>query len=167
MKATRTAGGHRSGELARRAGVSADTLRHYERRGLLPAARRTANGYRLYAPEALERVRLVQQALSLGFTLAELSTFLRARGDGGLPCRQVHRTAVERLRELDGRIEDLIRFRETLRSIVASWEERLRQNDGRPARLLESLGQQGDVEPGARSLCALRFSRSRKNKETP
>src|SRR5437899_6110658 len=53
----------RSGELARRAGVSPDTLRHYERRGLLPRPQRSAAGYRLYSPEALARVRLIRGAL--------------------------------------------------------------------------------------------------------
>jgi DNA-binding transcriptional MerR regulator len=163
MKVPRTDGGCRSGELARRAGVSADTLRHYERRGLLPAARRTPNGYRLYPAEALERVRLIQKALSLGFTLEELATFLRIRGGGRPPCRNVHRTAVERLSELDGRIEELTRLREGLRSIVESWEESLRQSgEGRPARLLESLDQHRGMEPGGRSLSALRFSRPRR-----
>jgi DNA-binding transcriptional MerR regulator len=163
MNVSRTDGGCRSGELARRAGVSADTLRHYERRGLLPAARRTPNGYRLYPAEALERVRLIQKALSLGFTLEELATFLRIRGGGRPPCRNVHRTAVERLSELDGRIEELTRLWEGLRSIVASWEESLRQSgEGRPARLLESLDQHRGMEPGGRSLSALRFSRPRR-----
>lgn len=52
-----------SGELARLAGISADTLRFYERRGLLPSAPRTATGYRLFPPEALARVRLIRRAL--------------------------------------------------------------------------------------------------------
>ena len=74
----------RSGEVARRAGVSADTLRHYEQRGLLGKPRRLANGYRAYPPEALDRVLLIQRALAVGFTLDELAELLRAR-DGGRP----------------------------------------------------------------------------------
>jgi DNA-binding transcriptional MerR regulator len=163
MKASRIPGGYRSGELARKAGVSVDTLRHYERRGLLPAPKRLSNGYRLYAPEALERVLLVQCALSLGFTLAELSAFLGARGGGRLPCREVHRTAIERLHELDQRIEEMTRFRKNLRSLVGRWEARLRKTgDGRPAHLLESL-----AKHGASSLSALRFSRRPRKKEKP
>lgn len=61
----------RAGELARAAGVSTDTLRHYERKGVLGAARRPANGYREYPPEALGRVLLVRRALAFGFTLGE------------------------------------------------------------------------------------------------
>ncbi len=73
------------GELARRAGVSADTLRVYERRGLLAAPGRARNGYRLYPPEALERVLLIQRALAFGFTLPELTRFLGARASGAPP----------------------------------------------------------------------------------
>jgi DNA-binding transcriptional MerR regulator len=68
----RTRGTLRSGELARLTGVSTDTLRVYERRGLLSKPRRSANGYREYPPEAHVRVRLVQRALAIGFTLDEL-----------------------------------------------------------------------------------------------
>jgi DNA-binding transcriptional MerR regulator len=168
MKGSRVPGGYRSGELARAAGVSVDTLRHYEKRGLLPPAKRLSNGYRLYAHDALERVRLVQRALDLGFTLAELATFLGARGGGRLPCREVHRTAVERLHELDERILEMNRFRENLRALIEAWETRLRKSGaGRPARLLESLAKHGGGDAGAPSLSALRFSRRPGKKETP
>ena len=78
----------RSGEVARRAGVSADTLRHYEQRGLLRKPRRLANGYRAYPPEALDRVLLIQRALAVGFTLDELAEILRDRDGGRPPCRK-------------------------------------------------------------------------------
>ena len=63
MAETRAFPGFRSGEVARRTGVSADTLRHYERRGLLAKPRRRANGYRVYPPAAVDRVLLIQRAL--------------------------------------------------------------------------------------------------------
>ena len=69
----------RAGELARASGVSTDTLRHYERKGVLPAPRRSPNGYREYPAEALARVLLVRRALAVGFTLDELAQILRAR----------------------------------------------------------------------------------------
>ncbi len=64
----------RSGELARLAGVSTDTLRHYERKGLLARPRRSCNGYREYPASDLDRVRLVRGALGIGFTLNEKET---------------------------------------------------------------------------------------------
>jgi hypothetical protein len=62
-----------SGDLAKMAGVSPDTIRHYERIGVLPRASRTQSGYRVYPASALERVLVVQRALRIGFTLAELA----------------------------------------------------------------------------------------------
>src|SRR6476660_7214504 len=63
----------KSAELARLARVSTDALRHYERVGVLPAPQRTAGNYRVYPPEALNRVHLIRRALSFGFSLAELA----------------------------------------------------------------------------------------------
>ncbi|HEY6147592.1 MAG TPA: MerR family transcriptional regulator [Thermoanaerobaculia bacterium] len=77
----------RSGELAKASGVSADTLRHYERRGLVPRPRRLENGYRAYPVETVRRVTLIQRALSVGFTLDELSRIFEARDGGRAPCR--------------------------------------------------------------------------------
>jgi len=79
----------RSGELAALAGISTDTLRHYERMGVLPTPRRSDGNYRLYPAHALERVRLIRQALTVGFSLAELAKILKARDQDRPPCRQV------------------------------------------------------------------------------
>jgi DNA-binding transcriptional MerR regulator len=79
----------RSGALARAAGVSADTLRHYEKMGLLPPPERTPAGYRLYPPDTLARVQLIQSAVRVGFTLAELAEVLKQRRSGGAPCPKV------------------------------------------------------------------------------
>jgi len=65
----------RSGELARICGISTDTLRHYERVGVLPRPKRTPGGYRQYPSEALKRVQLVRRALEIGFTLDDLAGF--------------------------------------------------------------------------------------------
>src|SRR4051812_28364362 len=67
----------RSGELAKLAGVSTDTLRFYERNRLLPLAPRAANGYRCYPAESLQRVFLIRRALGLGFSVAELARVLK------------------------------------------------------------------------------------------
>jgi DNA-binding transcriptional MerR regulator len=130
----------RSGELAEAAGVSADTLRHYERAGLLPAPRRLKNGYRHYAPETLKTVQLIQRALAIGFTLAEIGVFLKERRAGSPPCRRVQALAAARLADTERRIESLARFRDEFRRILQDWTDRLAGTpDGSPARLLESL----------------------------
>ena len=130
----------RSSALARAAGVSTDTLRYYERRGLLARPPRTASGYRSYPPEALHRVVVIQRALDAGFTLAELTRILRQRDAGGVPCREVLAIASARLRELDERIAGLIELRDRLSTAVSSWRRTLDKTPpGMRARLLDTL----------------------------
>src|SRR5947207_734408 len=81
--------GLRSGELATACGVSPDTLRHYERIGVLPRPERGENNYRIYSASSIHRVLLIRRALAMGFTLGELATILAERDRGGTPCRKV------------------------------------------------------------------------------
>ena len=159
----------RSGELAAAAGVSSDTLRHYERAGLLAPPKRLANGYRAYPPEALALVLLIQRGLAIGFSLAELAVFLKARKAGAHPCKRVHALASERLADLDRQIERLTAFRDDFRRILEDWSGRLEGTaEGSPARLLESLTSQSIAEPAASPLRALRFVHQRKKaRRTP
>jgi MerR family transcriptional regulator, copper efflux regulator len=130
----------RSGDLARAAGVSADTLRHYERLGILKRPPRTEGGYRSYPPEALDRVHLIRNALASGFTLRELTTILRVRDAGGTPCQQVAELAREKVHQLEIQIAQLARLRDSLKLTIREWDGRLkRMPNGGHARLLESL----------------------------
>ena len=152
----------RSGELARRTGVSADTLRAYERRGLLPPARRSSNGYRLYPAEAVARVELIQAGLAFGFTLSELGRFLGARRAGSPPCREVRDAAKARLREIEGAVAELQSLHEALTELVEEWDRRLKSAGASPRRplgLLETLPRSAVRRAGA-SVSARRFSRS-------
>ena len=131
----------RSGTLASLVGVSTDTLRHYERRGLLPPPPRDRNGYRRYPSAAVARVRVIQRALDAGFTVAELARVLKERDAGGAPCRDVFRIARTRLEELDNRIKGLIALRKELRQVIGDWEARLAATPpGKRAGLLDALG---------------------------
>ena len=130
----------KSGELARLAGVSADTLRHYERMGVLPAPHRAPNGYRNYAAHALERVKLVRRALAVGFSLAELQRILKERDRGGAPCRQVRSLTAEKLAKLERQIGEAQLLRKQLKATLKAWDRRLAVTPhGHPARLLDSL----------------------------
>lgn len=129
----------RSGELAQRAGLSTDTLRHYERKGVLPTPVRTASGYRVYDSAALSRVEMIQRALTVGFSLDELAKVFAIRDRGGAPCRQVRNLAAEKLRELEERLRDMQKLRNDLRTLLADWDERLEKQPGRRAHLLETL----------------------------
>jgi DNA-binding transcriptional MerR regulator len=130
----------RSGDLARRAGVSTDTLRNYERKGLLARPRRSANGYREYPASDLDRVRLVRSALGIGFTLDELSRILSVRDRGGAPCHQVRDLAGTKLAEVEAQLVDLKALRDDLRSLLKNWDKLLAKNPPPDrAGLLESL----------------------------
>ena len=130
----------RSGQLARQAGVSRDTLRHYERKGLLSPAARASNGYRYYRPEALGRVRLVRAALSIGFSLEELARILRARDRGLAPCKEVRELAGRKLVALEAQLRELRAWRNQLRRTLSQWDKSLRKvRPGRQAGLLEAF----------------------------
>lgn len=129
-----------SGELARLTGVSTDTLRHYERLGLVPKPPRTDGGYRDYPPHSLERVRLIRRALSVGFSLPELATILKMRDGGDAPCRRVRAMAESKLQRVKQQIQDLIEMRDHLAAILRNWNTKLAHTrKGEPARLLEAL----------------------------
>jgi DNA-binding transcriptional MerR regulator len=129
-----------SGELARLAGVSVDTLHHYEAKGVLPGPERRANAYRAYPPKALDRVRLIRRALAIGFTLDELAEILTTRDSGGAPCRKVRRMVGEKLEQLEKRIEELIALRDQMKETIEEWDAALEQtSDGDRAHLLERL----------------------------
>ena len=129
-----------AGELARASGVSTDTLRHYERKGVLPLPARARNRYRQYPPEAADRVRMVRQALAIGFTLDELASILKVRDRGGAPCKQVRALAAAKLEETEMRVREATALRDDLAAILSDWDARLsRAGRGGRAGLLESL----------------------------
>jgi MerR family transcriptional regulator, copper efflux regulator len=129
-----------SGELAELAGVSRDTLRHYERKGVLPRPLRGHNGYRKYPPEALQRVRLVRRALSVGFTLDELAKVLKVRDAGGAPCEEVRKLATQKLLNVQDQLRELTQLRNDLQETLKDWDTRLvHRMKGKRANLLESL----------------------------
>jgi MerR family copper efflux transcriptional regulator len=101
------------GRLARAAEVGIDTVRFYERAGLLPPAPRTASGYRLYGPADVERLRFIRRAKELGFSLEEIAELLRlSEGKGSRA--GVKALAEKRLHDLDRKIRELTVFRTTL-----------------------------------------------------
>jgi DNA-binding transcriptional MerR regulator len=143
VKAATSLEGFLSGELARLAGVSTDTLRHYERKGVLPVARRLNNSYRKYPADSLDRVRLIRRALAVGFTLDELARFLKARDRGQAPCREVRSLAEEKLTDVESRLTELQAVRDDLRATLVDWDERLKgKKAGQRAGLLEALAKQ-------------------------
>jgi DNA-binding transcriptional MerR regulator len=124
----------RIGEVAKRAGVSIDTLRYYERVRLLPRSRRSSGGFRLFTPEHIARVRLIKQAQELGFSLEEIRDLL-ATG-GAEECRKVRDLLQRKLSELDERLKAMKGFRRVLAQHLSECEAELRQHgDWHVARL--------------------------------
>ena len=134
-------------DVAQATGVSTDTLRHYERQGLLPRVIRTAAGYRQYSAATVDRVLLIQRALVVGFSLADLKRVLALRDKGGSPCVGVRALVGDRLEQLNRRIEELLALRDELRSLVTDWDGRLANTPkGGRAHLLETLGGRAVIE---------------------
>ena len=132
----------RVGDVASQAGVSVDTVRHYERKGVLGNVSRDQSGYRRYDADAVKRVLVIRRAISLGFSLDELADIFRERAAGKRPCGRVRDLAGRKLVELDERIAALISLRTVLADTIAGWDDRLRNTkDGGLARLLETIVQ--------------------------
>jgi MerR family transcriptional regulator, mercuric resistance operon regulatory protein len=132
--------GWRIGELAARARVSADTIRYYERLGLLPAPHRGENGYRRYQASAVQRLLAIRNARRCGFSLKELARFFRLRAQGAPPCHEVRAMASDKLAGLEREIRELQSLRAAMRTVLGDWDTRLANTpSGRPAALLESL----------------------------
>lgn len=106
------------GQLAKRTGVPIDTVRHYERIGLLQPAARLASGYRRYGDAQLKQLRFIRRAKALGFTLDEIRGLLGL--SAGRNVRSIRKSAAARLADIEQRIEELTRIRESLRQLVAA-----------------------------------------------
>lgn len=112
----------RIGEVAKRAGVGAKAIRFYEARGVLAPASRGGNGYRLYAPEAVNVLRFIKQAQGLGLTLDEIKEIIAIRLGGRPPCGHVHRLLKDKAVEFDRKLEDLLEVRRRIRQSLAAWK---------------------------------------------
>lgn len=130
----------RSGELAQLAGVSADTIRYYERIGILPKSPRTTSGYRIYSRESSERVLLVRAAMQLGFTLSELVEILQTRDHGGVPCNHVLKLMQEKLLSVKQEITELHRSERLMIKLIKEWKQKIAtRSPGSRVMLLEKL----------------------------
>ena len=131
----------RIGELAMEAGVNIQTLRYYERRGLLSAPERLASGYRVYGPESVRRVRFIRRAQELGFTLQEIGDLLTLWSDSAKSCQAVEGRARAALDRTDQKIAGLRRMRRGLSQYVAACKQRPALDD---CPLLRVLGEPED-----------------------
>ena len=126
------------GEVSRRAGVGIETLRFYEKSGLIDRPGRTESGYRLYDESVLERLSFVKKAQMLGFTLDEIKQLIDHKRAGLNPCAEVRQIVTIRLEQLNERIEQMVRYRAELRAALREWGE-TGEADGRVCGLIEKL----------------------------
>jgi len=110
----------RSGALAKQAGVNVETLRFYEREGLLAEPPRRASGYREYPPDTVQRIRFIQRAKELGFTLREIKGLLALRVDSNTTCTVVKERAAEKIADVKQKISDLKKIERALSKLMNS-----------------------------------------------
>jgi len=128
-------------ELSRLSGVPRTTLRFYERRGLLPAPKRTEGNYRVYERSAAVRIRFTKRAQELGFSLEEIAGVLAAADGPPPPGDVLVRFGEDKIRTIDEKIADLKRMQAAIRARIATTDARL------PCPILASLGGREDDAP--------------------
>lgn len=144
------------GQLAKSAGVKTDTVRFYERSGLLPKPARRESGYRVYDEAALAQLRFIKKAQSLGFSLDEIKRIMSLRGQGRTTCRCVVSMAEATLEESERKLEETRRFTELLRKHLQDWRKQTGQGRQMAAdfcKLIESSAS-SDARRGKKQLRA-------------
>ncbi|MFC7369751.1 MerR family transcriptional regulator [Vreelandella zhaodongensis] len=128
-------------ELARHGSVTAETVRHYTREGLLAPTRHPDNGYQLFSTTDLERLHFIQRARKLGFSVAEIRDILAHADQGDSPCPLVRDLLINRLPQIHARIAELEALAHRMEQALESWQD---MPDGTPdghslCRLIESF----------------------------
>jgi Hg(II)-responsive transcriptional regulator len=130
-----------TGELARRASVNVETLRYYERRGLIDQPARQANGYRSYSADVVKRVLFIKRAQRLGFSLDEVNVLLHCNDDPYENRLNVRAVASDKIVEIDTKIDELHRMRDALAQLV---EECHRGCSPPSCPILEAIAESSD-----------------------
>lgn len=107
------------GSVAQRTGTNVETIRYYERVGLLPAPARSAGGYRLYGVDHVKRLTFIRRARALGFSIAQVRTLLRLADERKRPCAEVSAVAHAHLEDVRAKIADLKAMERVLKETVA------------------------------------------------
>ncbi len=132
------------GALARAAGVGVETVRFYERRGLLAQPPRTRSGYRQFPADAVARLRFIRRAQGLGFTLEEIQELLALRVDEVAACHTVKARARDKLASVEAKLRELRRMRRVLRQLVSACAAREPTGE---CPILEELEESEDRPP--------------------
>jgi MerR family mercuric resistance operon transcriptional regulator len=106
------------GQVAKRTGVTVETVRFYEKQDLIAAPQRSDAGYRQYPPETVKRVQFIQHAKEVGFTLKDIGELLALRQKPGTSCADIKLCATQKIEEVDQKIHDLQRIRDALGRMI-------------------------------------------------
>jgi Hg(II)-responsive transcriptional regulator len=131
-------------QLAAAANVHVETIRYYERRGLLPAPPRRPSGYREYGPGSVAHVRFIKSAQELGFSLVEIENLLALRVNADTSCVAVRKQAETKLEEINQKIQALQRLQQALNQLLAACERGGPRGDCPILEALENYSLQGD-----------------------
>ncbi len=129
------------GDVAKQAEVNIETLRYYERQGIVPKPPRTRSNYRIYPEDTVRRVRFVKHAQELGFSLKEIKDLLSLRATPGASCQDVQQRATAKINEIDEKILSLQAMQQVLHKLVRQCAARRGSLSDCP--ILESLGSNG------------------------
>lgn len=131
--------GYTIGQVASCSGVSTDTIRVYERQGLIEVPERRSNGYRHYSKEAVRRINFIKRAQALGFTLKEIKELLAIRRSSTHACEDVQQQLESKLNIVEGKLKDLLRLKSALESVIQTCHMTTDEH----CPVLEALGQTG------------------------
>jgi MerR family mercuric resistance operon transcriptional regulator len=106
------------GQVAKEAGVGVETLRYYEREGLVKEPPRRVSGYRQYPEDVVKRIHFIKRAQELGFSLKEIAELLALRVDPQTPSLEVKRRAEAKLADIERKVEELLRMKRALEQIT-------------------------------------------------
>jgi MerR family copper efflux transcriptional regulator len=134
------------GDVAKLSGIGIETLRFYEKSGLLDKPARTYSGYRLYSRDILERLDFIKQAQALGFSLNEIRRIIDDARAGQSPCDEVREIVRQRLAEVEERIKELKRYRKAIAETLEEWDAR-GQAPGHICGLIESSHVESSIKP--------------------
>jgi len=110
------------GEVARESGTPVDTIRYYEKTGLIEKPSRSEGGFRKYAGESVEKLRFIRKAQSLGFSLREIKGIIQCSQEGLKPCcNLVRKLFTGKILEFEGKIKELDRMKRELESLLSDW----------------------------------------------
>jgi Hg(II)-responsive transcriptional regulator len=107
-----------TGQVARKANVNIETIRYYERRGLIPEPPRRESGYRQYSQDAVDQVRFIKRAQELGFSLQEIRELLTLKLDPSTPAIEVREKAEAKVQDIEGKIDTLQKMRHALLHLI-------------------------------------------------